>query len=84
VSGVPWLLKNPALRTLAGSPSLRVSQIGQGPSSLSCEPKMRSPFVNALSTSSRYGDQQGSADGGSVTKSMSRSTAPTSAGSRSA
>ena len=39
---------------------------------------------NALSSSSHYGDQKGSADGGSVTKSMSRSTAPTSAGSRSA
>ena len=38
----------------------------------------------ALSTSSCYGDQRGSADSGSVTKSMSRSTAPTSAGSRSA
>jgi hypothetical protein len=48
------------------------------------EPYFGSTKRGAFSTSSRCGDQQGPADNGSVTKSMSRSTAPTSPGSRSA
>lgn len=58
------------LRISAGSPSLRVTWLK--------EVKERTLNLDPL------GDQQGSADSGSVTKSMSRSTAPTSAGSRSA